>query len=83
MNVLATHLLPHRVGLVETEQFVFVVDEHVEVCEKRLTENPAYVGISGLNLSKALDRCERLLDSMGTCLQRVQNGDRSSRIVGG
>jgi hypothetical protein len=54
-NALAAHAISHRTGLVETEQFVSIVDKQVKVSKKTLTENPANARIGGLNLSKVLD----------------------------
>jgi len=39
-DALAAHSLAHRPGFVETKQFVRIVDEQVEVCQKILAEFP-------------------------------------------
>ncbi len=54
-NALAAHTVPHRICLVETKQFVSIVDKQVEVSEKTLTENPPNARIGCLNLSEVLD----------------------------
>ena len=54
-NALAANTIAHRAGLIETEQFVPVVDEQVEVSEKTLTENSPNVRIGGLNRPQVLN----------------------------
>ena len=54
-NAFAAQAIAHRTGLVETKQFVPVVDEQVEVSEKAFTENPPDPRIGCLNRSEVLD----------------------------
>ena len=44
-NAFAVHFVSHYLGLVETEQFVPIVDEQIEVSEEALAKNSPNPGI--------------------------------------
>src|SRR5258708_30233808 len=78
-NTLAAHTISHRIGLVETEQFVPIVDEQVEMSEKTLTQNSPNPRIGCPNLSKVVDHDESLIDYLGVGFQPIQNSYRRLR----
>ncbi len=80
--MLAANSFTHRMRVVDTEQFVLIVDENVEVCEEALAEYLPNARIGGLNLSEVLHHHERLFDYAGTCLKCVENGSGGLRITG-
>src|ERR1700721_56253 len=81
-NALAAYMISHRVGLVETKQFVPVVDKQVEMSEETLTQNSPNPRIGCSNLSKVVDDNERLVDYLRVGFQPIQNSYRGLRNAG-
>src|SRR6266567_300945 len=81
-DLFAAHTFSHRACLVETKQFVRVVDQQVEVGEEVFPEDSTNARIGCLNLSEVLDDDEGLFDHLGGGFERVQNGQRCLRIAG-
>src|ERR1700761_1525609 len=71
------HLCAHGGRVVETEQSVRVVDQHVEVLKEILAEDTANVGIYRAKVQQTVHKHLLVGDGMGTGLEQVELGEGS------
>ena len=74
---------PHRAGLVQTNQFMRIVDKQVEVAKKVFAEHPTNTSVGGSNRPQILDYRKRLFhDWASWAFNLVQNGCAGLPIAG-
>ena len=66
------HLCAHRGRVVETEQAMRIVDQHVEVLEKILAENTLKVQIGGMEILQVINEYPLVGDGMGADFEQVE-----------
>ena len=66
------HLCAHRVRVVETEQAVRVVDQHVEVLEEILAENALDVQIGGMEILEVINEHLLVGNSVGAGFEEIE-----------
>src|ERR1700761_2381163 len=71
------YLCAHGGRVVETEQSVRIVDQHVEVLKEILAEDAANVGIYRAKVQQTVHKHLLVGQGMGTCFKHVEPGEGS------